>query len=142
MQRSAYIDKFFDTAMAMRRHMMASHAHGKQLPSPAQLGMLFAVAHNKEPSIKTLAQSFCMTSSAATQLVNGLVDDGLLARKTAKDDRRKISLALTRKGKALVERAKNERHAMFTKLLEPLSDSELSTLCALQDKILANLRTV
>ena len=83
-----------------------------------------------------------MTSSAVTQLVNALVRDGLLTRKAANDDRRKTFITLTHKGKIVVERAKRERRALFTTLLTPLTDNELSTLCARHDKILDHLRTV
>lgn len=145
MQRETLISQFFESVSAIKRSMFATHAQGdakKNLPSHAQLGVLFAVSHAAHMNIKDVASNFCMTSSGATQLVNALVKDGFLARKADKEDRRKITVSLTRKGKALLERAKKERRASLTKLLKPLTDTELAQLCAIQEKILAPLRNL
>lgn len=142
MARAQLLDHFFDTAMAFRRAMMSSHQQATHGLSPAQLAILFAVVQAKDPSIKTLAQNFCMTSSAATQTVNALVRDGMLARRESQEDRRKIVLTLTKRGVTLLEKAKKQRRATLAKMLEPLSDTELRTLSTLHDKILANIRTV
>jgi DNA-binding MarR family transcriptional regulator len=128
---------------ALRRAAM-DHPHGstgsKEVPTQAQIGVLFAVWHHGLISIKELAQRFNMTSSAATQLVNGLVKEELLTRTEDKQDRRKIGVSLTAKGKTSLEEQKKKRCQMMEKVLSPLSDKELAQLQTISEKISENLK--
>jgi len=66
----------------------AGRMHGalpKDMPTHAQLGIMCVLAHRKAQSIKELAEQFGISSSAATQLVNGMVrTDSLRVLKTQK----------------------------------------------------------
>ncbi len=140
MEREQLLTQFFERMGVMRRHLMASHSfgrHTKGMPTGAQFGMLATVFREKTLGIKDLAKLFCMTSSAVTQLVNGLVDDKLLTRTVHKDDRRKMHIALTAKGEKLLLQAKKERRLAMEKLLAPLNDVEVRQLHDIQEKVLA-----
>ncbi|MBI5530499.1 MAG: MarR family transcriptional regulator [Candidatus Doudnabacteria bacterium] len=114
----------------------------KNMPTRAQIGVLFTVWHEERLSIKELAQKFSMSSSAATQLVNGLVKEGLLVRTEDKIDRRKITIALTAKGKKDIELLKKKRYQTIERLVSPLSDHELEQLKIISEKIAKNLKTI
>src|SRR4051812_24348826 len=108
MERQKLIQKFFTSMDSMVRiGAMPRHGPGpKHMPPHAQLGVLFVIAHRGTQTVKELAQQFGMTSSAATQLANGLVKGKLLARAIDTKDRRKSHLTLTAKGKKVLAEAR------------------------------------
>lgn len=134
MSRSAIITEFFENMGAMRRMMLQKHGDAKDLPTRAQMGILMILQENSM-SIKDIAEKFCMTSSGVTQLVDSLVKENLLTRKEDADDRRKIGVSLTDEGKKKLALARTAHLASISKLLEPLTDTELSQLLHLQKKI-------
>ncbi|MFA5185147.1 MAG: MarR family transcriptional regulator [Patescibacteria group bacterium] len=108
----------------------------QSMPTPAQIGVLALVASEGPQNLKDLAGRLCMSSSAATQLVDGLVADRMLTRTEDSNDRRRIKLALTESGKLKLAQAKKARLAAFTRLLAPLSEKELNEWRRLQRKII------
>lgn len=76
-----------------------------------------------------------MSSSAATQIVDGLVREKVLMRQVDKKDRRKISISLTATGKKKLLQAKKLRAKAMAKYFDPLNDKELAQLQKLLEKI-------
>jgi DNA-binding MarR family transcriptional regulator len=107
----------------------------KDMPTRAQMVIMFSLAHRKAQGIKELAQQFGISSSATTQLVNGLVADGLLERTENLKDRRFVHVDLTEKGRKALAAAKAARTKMMAAMFEPLSDTELTQYLALQKKM-------
>lgn len=141
MKRQQLIAHIFENMSTMRRLMWSqsqSLKKTKQTPSMAQLGVLMALSHQSNLGVKELARCSGMTSSAATQLVNGLVRGGWVARKAVTGDRRKVALQLSLKGKLTLRKLTAERAAIFAKKLSVLSDAELAQLQAIQEKIIAS----
>jgi DNA-binding MarR family transcriptional regulator len=123
---------------SMARIGLMHHKQGsepKDLPTQAQIGVLFVLSHQGSQSIKDLSLRFGMTSSAATQLVDGLVKHGFLKRMEDRNDRRKMCVDLTSKGKKTLEKAKKQRIEKMAKMFEPLTDEELMQLQKIQSKI-------
>lgn len=142
MDRHKLIINCTDTMDAIRRLMFSKHLvhhEHKDLPTKAQMAVLYAVSLHHDASVKDLAQKFSMSSSAVTQLIDGLVKDGLLERKEHSDDRRKLKISITHKGEEQLSRARALHIASLTKILEPLTDEELKALCTIQEKIRTNL---
>lgn len=138
MDRSELISQIVEDFSSFKRVLMVSRAKrvGKRGPTPSQIGILMLVAFEGPQHLKTLADHSCMSSSAATQLVNGLVKDHLLTRTEDAKDRRRVRLTLTAKGKRQLAQAKKTRLASFAKLLMPLSETELLEWKRLQRKII------
>lgn len=109
--------------------------------TPAQLVVLFAVAHGKSMGMKALGEELGVTSSAATQLVDGLVEARLLVRTGAAVDRRAVTIALSGKGRRLVATTERNLRRHFERHLAPFTDGELATLERLQKKLLVSLNT-
>lgn len=114
----------------------------KGMPTHAQLSILFTLQHQGSQSIKEIAEYFNMSSSAATQLVDGLVKEDLLARKEDRHDRRKISVILTTKGKQKLLAAKKLRLKRVARMYEPLSEEELAQMYIIQKKIVEHMNTL
>lgn len=145
MDRNELIQRFFTSMDSMTRIGAMSPRGGpmpKNMPSHAQLSVLFVVAHRGTQTTKDLAQHFGMTSSAVTQLVNGLVKDKLLERKEDKNDRRKMHIALTKKGNGVLERARAYRMQKMKESFTPLSDKEIEQLLKIQIKIVEHWKTL
>lgn len=110
----------------------------KDMPTPAQFGLLMMLSAHGSKSLKDLAECFTMSPSAATQLVDGLVKDGLVRRTEDENDRRKVEVSLTPAGVTKLQAAQKSRLASLTKMMEPLTDAELAQLRVLQKKITDN----
>jgi len=144
MKREEILTAIFEDMRMMHRLHASPHSSEKKelkgMPTRSQMGIMMILSQGEVKTVKELAETFCMSSSAATQLVEGLVQAKLMARKEDKEDRRKLNLTLTALGKKKLEEAKKERFAGLKKLFEPLDDQELMQLKKLQSKIIANLQ--
>ena len=97
--------------------------------------VLHLVKRNGTINIKDLANLLDTTSSAATQIVDGLVNKGLLLRKRNPDDRRTLKIELSEKFKNQFESIKNKSFKILSLIFSVLDDDELLKYCELSDKI-------
>ncbi len=118
----------------------AFHAGNDGIQSRTQLGVLFVLSHHGPQSLKELADRFVMTSSAATQTIDELEEHGLVVRRTDADDRRKVSVLLTAKGKQRLAVAKRDKVKHMKAVLDVLSDDELGQLRSIEQKIVRRIQ--
>ncbi|MFZ2804179.1 MAG: MarR family transcriptional regulator [Patescibacteria group bacterium] len=144
MQRSQLVADIAEGLATFKRLLgpPQGHAPQKHLPTRAQIGILAILSYEGPQNLKDLAKRLCMSSSAATQLVNGLVKEKTLTRTEDTHDRRKIRLALTPVGKRKFAQAKKAHLESLSTLLTPLTDNELLQWKKLQDKILPRKHAV
>ena len=71
-----------------------------------------------------LAAELRITAPAITQLTDRLIRKGLIERQAAADDRRCVMVALSAKGKRLVDQFRRQRSDIFTGALRYLSEDE------------------
>ena len=76
-----------------------------------------------------------VTSGAVTKRLDRLEGAGLVERRVSDGDRRSRIVALTDKGRRLIDRAVPEHFANEARLLEPLSAGERATLARLLGKL-------
>ena len=93
------------------------------------------IEHQGKSTVKEVAQALVISSSAATQLVDGLVKSGYLLRETPPHDRRTTVLTLSKKTKAQVDRMKQQTIQTFLAAFKALSDQEFEQFCQLHQKI-------
>ena len=101
---------------------------------------LVVIGYGSGPSNDQLRRVLGLSHPGAVRLVDRLVADGLVERRTGQD-RRAIALYLTEQGLALREHLLAGRLAAIRPLLEPLSDAEQEMFGALLHKLLASLET-
>jgi len=93
---------------ALRRFLHFSEsAAGKMGITAQQYHALLVVRVRSDghpPAINDLARQLLIKHNSAVGLVDRLVDQGLLVRKPALDDERKVHLSLTEKGSRVLER--------------------------------------
>ncbi len=126
-------------------HAIRNKMHGKMMQGQtggityAQQFALFMISQCKDSGIKEISKMLCTTSSAATQLVNELVKQGFVIRKTNAEDRRALDLAISKKGQKQIIKAKKLQMEMMSKMFSSLSDSELQNFIKLNKKIINNI---
>lgn len=101
----------------------------------SQWFVLIIIQHFKKLSIKDIAQKLEMSSSAATQLVDGLVQVNLVMRQEDSKDRRLVKLELSPKGRKHLAATKKKRIAEMAEIFDALTDKELEEFVRLHKKI-------
>jgi DNA-binding MarR family transcriptional regulator len=93
--------------------------------SVEQFHILRHVNHGID-SVSDLAVERCTSRPAISQVVDVLVNKGLITRKQEADDRRYVRLALTESGSALLKSIFDSNRAWMLSKLDALSQDELN----------------
>jgi DNA-binding MarR family transcriptional regulator len=117
------IRQFLDITMhySMRERGHFAKATGLSMP---QFGILMQLHYRQNCGISDLSDRFDITNAAASQLVDKLVQSGLIQRQEDPHDRRAKRLNLTDKGRALIQQGIEERYRWVNQLAENLNAEE------------------
>jgi DNA-binding MarR family transcriptional regulator len=117
------IRQFTDIAMhhSMRERSHFAKAIGLSMP---QFGILMQLHYRGNCGISDISDRFDITNAAASQLVDKLVQSGLIQREEDPNDRRAKLLNLTNKGKELIRQGIEERYRWVNQLAEKLTAEE------------------
>jgi DNA-binding MarR family transcriptional regulator len=115
---------------SMRGFMLYAKEHNYSLP---QLNMLFRLQHKGVCGVSELAEELGVTAAAASQLLERLVQQGLVERAENPLDRRNRRMMLTEAGRLVVQQSVAARQSWLNRLPEVLSEAE-------QEQINAALR--
>ena len=105
-----------------------------------QFRLLVALTKRSGASLCQAAEVMGLSAPAASRLVDGLVGRALVTREELASDRRRVSLALTPAGAAVLDGATAAVLAHLRKQLAPLADEQrapISATLALLDPLLA-----
>jgi DNA-binding MarR family transcriptional regulator len=115
----------------MRRSIQVFIGHARESGlSTAQLGALFQIHHRGRAGVTDLGDKLGVTSSAASQMLERLVQQGLILRSEDPSDRRVKQITLTGKGLEVLRQSARARESWLSDLAETLSDSEKETIIA------------
>src|SRR5205809_76708 len=111
---AAVLEALFEVLVSVRETCARRNPDGPSLMRMRALGFL-----RKRPgaSLSMLSVQLALTLSATSRLVDGLVEEKLVARTVAEENRRKVELALTGAGFKMHRAALNEA---ITDLERPL----------------------
>ena len=96
--------------------------------SKSQLGTLFHLHHKGSVGVTDLGTHLGVTSAAASQMLDRLVQQGLILRSEDPTDRRVKQIALTDKGLQIVHECIQARQSWLLDLEEILSAREKETI--------------
>lgn len=115
--------RFMDIAMhySMRASGHFTKAMGLSMP---QFSILMQLHHRGACGMSEVSERFEITPAAASQLVDKLVQSGLVHREEDPNDRRAKSLKLTEKGKELILQGVEERYRWVEPLVGKLTAEE------------------
>lgn len=117
------IRQFMDFAMhhSMRERAHFARATGLSMP---QFGILMQLHYRHNCGVSDLSERFDITNAAASQLVEKLVQSGLILREEDPNDRRAKLLNLTDKGRKLIQLGIEERYRWVDQLAGKLTAEE------------------
>ena len=105
----------------------------------AQLHALRQLSDSPTMSLTELADRTHTDISSVSVVVSRLVEQGLVARRSADDDRRRLALALTARGRSLLRRAPETGSSRLLRAAAHLSDREVHALASGLGKLVAGL---
>ena len=115
----SWMDVFMNRSM--RGWGLFAKSTGLSMP---QFSLLMQLHHKGACGMSEVSGRFEITPAAASQLVDKLVQNGLIIREEDPSDRRAKLLNLTDKGRELIEQGIEERYRWVDQLAEMLSDEE------------------
>jgi DNA-binding MarR family transcriptional regulator len=110
---------------SMRHFMWYAREHGLSM---SQLGALFLVRRKGGCGVTDLGDDLGVTSSAASQMLERLVQQELVLRSEDPSDRRVKQILLADKGFQVVEESMHARQRWVSDLAQNLSDAEKGTI--------------
>jgi DNA-binding MarR family transcriptional regulator len=135
--RKKKVEDLLTDLRSLRRAMTLQSPKSGKSPriTPSQWGVLMVVEQHGRCTVKSVSEALGISSSAATQLVDGLSTNGYLKRETSSEDRRTVMLVLSKKSEQQMRNMKAQALRKFLKLFEVLSDREFDRYFALNKKI-------
>jgi DNA-binding MarR family transcriptional regulator len=106
---------------------------------PAQLSALSVLVFGGSMSLKQLAAIEQVKPPTMVRIVQGLVAEGLATSRSDRDDARRIRIAATARGRALMRKARKRRVEALAKMLCEKSPAEREEI-AVAVRILRGLR--
>lgn len=114
-----WLDAFVQRSMRASAHFVK--ASGFSMP---QFFLLMQVHHRQHCNISELSEHLEITNAGVSQLVDKLVQAGLLERAEDPHDRRAKTIALSPKGKQFIEQGIEERYRWLERLEANLTVAE------------------
>jgi len=105
----------------MRNFMLFAKEHNYSM---AQLNAIFRIRHKGVCGVSDLGDEMGVTSAAASQLLEKLVQQGFAARTEDPQDRRNKLITLTETGEQVAEQSMQARQGWLDQLAEQLSPTE------------------
>lgn len=94
----------------------------------------------KSSNMSDLSKSLSLTMSAATAVIDKMVEFGLVKREHSAKDRRIVDVSLTKKGKDAAGKVIKNRHDMIKEVFSVISKQEKKQYLGLLKKIYTGLK--
>jgi DNA-binding MarR family transcriptional regulator len=115
--------------VSMRRSMRHFFRHARESGfSMSHMGAMFHIHRIGSCGVTDLGDHLGVTSAAASQMLERLVQQELILRKEDPKDRRVKQIVLTDKGRRVLEEGIRARQDWMEDLAQTLSDSEKETI--------------
>lgn len=134
-----YLLSFYSFGRMMRTEVICQSPVRDMPKSQLEL-MMFLYKHGDQ-TVKLIAQHMQITSSAATQLVEQLVQAGLATRQDDPNDRRSVLVSLSNMGKKQLSELEKVLIQRLNSLFQGIPDTELKKIIEFQDKLTTKGKT-
>ena len=114
-----WVDLFMHRSM--RRFLHYARESGLSM---SMIGTLFHLHRREKAGVTDVGDHLGVTSAAASQMLDRLVQQGLIERSEDPDDRRMKRISLTEKGNAVIKESINARLEWIEDLAEVLTADE------------------
>src|SRR6185369_3696783 len=134
--RSEHMKELLESFELMRKRLPFPKVSGEMSQiTPSQWAVLRILEDQKTSTVKEVAKTMGISSSAATQLIDVLVRGKHVVREESKTDRRSVHLTLSKKTKTHVAEMKGRIMAELVNLFKSLCDAEFKSYVTLSKKI-------
>jgi len=116
------------TIMRFIRHQVRRNRHA-ELTIP-QFRVLIFLSHSGDSTLSAAAEHLGLSLPATSRMVDLLVRRGLTTRRAHSSDRRRVSLSLTGRGRAVFKAALSAAEKALARSFQPLSGQELGQVVA------------
>jgi|SRR5579859_7661698 len=108
----------------------------------AQYGALMRLYHHGDCAVSDMGKQFGISIPAASQLIDKLVQEGLVERTESEHDRRMKQLALTSAGRAVVRASMDARLDWAHELGAALAPEQRATIAQALAELIAAAQTI
>jgi len=129
------LGRAFKRAMVAVRRLRGRETHRPGAPSFAQYQLLFALADNDGLPSSELAHAADLSPATVTQMLDSLVERGLVTRHRSESDRRIVTCSLTDAGRELIIQRRELFQERWEAVLAEFSAEELVVASAVFDRI-------
>ena len=133
--RDQLFTQLSENLQTLKRGLFQRSVHTASVIPFGQRAALFSIAIHRSINVKQLAALLGVSSGAATQHIESLVQAGLVERETNPDDRRNVVLRISRTGAAAMKELERERLEFMRTLCAEISDAELETFVVVTKKM-------
>lgn len=132
------LGRAFKATNAAVRHLRSrERQHDRGELRDAQYSLLFGLREHQALPSSELAHLAALSPAAATELLDELVDAGLVRRTRSERDRRVVLVSLTERGHALVEERRLRFEPRWRNAFAEFSQAELRTAVAVLQRMAA-----
>jgi DNA-binding MarR family transcriptional regulator len=114
---------WMETFMVRSMQGTGVYLKDKGLSMP-QFSLMMRLYHVGECEVHDIGEVFDISAAGASQLVDKLVQNGLVVRAESPDDRRVRRIALTAKGRALIDQGVDQRYRWLDDLLANMTGDD------------------
>lgn len=125
MQREKLIELIFKFNPLIRNKLFKDMRYKNSFH---QMHLMRMIHHHNGNPMKFFCEKLMISKPNLTKVVNRLIEEGLIDRKTDEKDRRIINLSITEKGETFMEEHKEAAKASLRKKLDVLSDDDINKL--------------
>lgn len=127
-ESAQFVDTLREWTELFMRQSMGSFFHyaKEQGMSVSHIGALMRISHKGMSGVAHIGDDLGVTSAAASQMLDRLVQHGLVFRTEDPNDRRSKQIALTARGAELVRGSMETRHKWLADLAGKMSTDEIA----------------
>ena len=137
----AALEEWIDVFMHSSMQHLIQYARKEGL-SMSQLGTLFHLDKMGTSGVTDLGDHLGVTSAAASQMLERLVDEGLIQRLEDPDDRRMKKITLTEKGSRVLKESVSARLGWLEELTEKLTEKEKKQITSAMELIILKAKEI
>lgn len=140
MANDPFVDTLNEWIQVSMRHSMRNFLHYARESglSMSHLGAIFHINRVGNCGVTEIGDHLGVTSAAASQMLDRLVQQGLIVRLEDPEDRRAKLIELTPEGQRILDEGIRARQIWLEQLAETLSESEKQAVAAALQLLITN----
>ncbi len=144
MNREQHIEAIFKNFHAIKRayHHGSRFSHRHFGVTMTQASVLMLLMHEGRKTMSEVALALGVSKSAATQLLDSLIEQGFVERTQDEKDRRVAYVDLSRNGIRHLKRVRRGGARQMTQLFDLLTDEELKQIETITAKLVGRAKEI